>query len=117
MNEVSYDAPRPEAVRDLGGTIAAQQTASPAATEVLAKDFLARVQRDIDEQVDLRVQQMAGQNRKSRPLSSEELGLALGSLGIGIPLSAIAGGIGHLPGLVLAWGGLIIINVAWSQRR
>jgi hypothetical protein len=70
MNEVSYGAPRPEPARDLGATLAAQE-ANPAATEALARDFLARVQRDIDEQVDLRVQQglVASQTPSHRPIN------------------------------------------------
>ena len=116
MNEAPYGQPRPAMTHDLGATLTTQG-ADPAAAEALAKDFLARVQRDIDEQVDLRVQQQLTTTRKGSPLSPQELGLALGSLGIGIPLSAIASIFGHLPGLVLVWGGLIIINVAWSQRR
>jgi len=36
--------------RDLDAALAAQQAANPAATEALAKDFLARAPRDIDEQ-------------------------------------------------------------------
>lgn len=119
MNEVSFDAPRPEAVRDLSGTIAAQaQHADPAVTEELAKNFLTRVQRDIDEQVDLRVhQQLASGNQRRKPITSEELGLALGSLGIGIPLSGIAGVFGHLPGLITVWVALAIINLSWARRR
>ena len=68
VNEISYDAPRPEAVRDLNQTLLTQQQAGPVATEQLARDFLARVQRDIDEQVDMRVRQLvaAGQLRGAR---------------------------------------------------
>ncbi len=120
MNEVSYDAPRPEAVRDLSGTLAAQQTANPAAAEVLARDFLTRVQRDIDEQVDLRVQQKLAASRVSRRQAIDpatDLPIAICSIVGAIPLTAIAGKVAELPGMALVWAGLVIINVAWSHRR
>ena len=53
------------------------------------------------------------------PLSRGGLALAITSLGIGIPLSAIAGGTAGLAGLVVAWIGIVGVNVAfaWSQRK
>ena len=49
MNEASYGQPRPAMTHDLGATLTTQG-ADPAAAEALAKGFLTRVQRDIDEQ-------------------------------------------------------------------
>jgi hypothetical protein len=47
------------------------------------------------------------------------LALAISSLGIGIPLSGIASSTAGLPGLVVAWIGIVGVNVAfaWAQRR
>ena len=44
--------------------------------------------------------------------------LAIVSLGIGVPLSAIAGGISEFGGLLLAWVGIVLVNLiyAWSRR-
>jgi hypothetical protein len=36
------------------------------------------------------------------------------TLAFGIPLTAIAGGIGHLPGLAIAWAGIAASNVAYA---
>lgn len=116
MNEVTYGTPQPDAVRDLSNTMAAQQMA-PAQTEELARTFLARVQRDIDEQVDLRVQQRLSTWKPPRGVSNQEKELMLGSLGIGVPLTLFAGIFGGIWGIIIVWVGLIIINVAWSQRR
>lgn len=98
MNDVSYEDPT------LGATNAPGMPQSGDLAEIMARDFLARFQREIDEQVDLRVDQhltAIGAAQKTSSPSSEEIGLVLGSLGLGIPLSAIAGAIGHLPGLAL----------------
>lgn len=116
MNEVSYGTPQPDVVRDLSNTMAAQQVA-PAQTEELARNFLARLQRDIDEQVDLRVQQGIATSKAPRGISNQEKELILGSMGIAIPLTGAAGYFGGIWGIVVLWACLVIINVVWSQRR
>ena len=127
MNDVSYESPRPDAVRDLSQALASQQAQQPAgapATEELARDFLARVQRDIDEQVDRRLQQQLvhwqGANRSDslspRDRAHHAKGVMLGSLGIGVPLTIGAGIFGGIWGIVIVWVGLIIINVAWARH-
>ena len=122
MNEISYDAPRPEAVHDLNQALLSQQQAGPVATEQLARDFLARVQRDIDEQVDLRVRQLVAAGQLPAPSAKQQKRqqdhakeVMLGSLGIGVPLTLFAGAFGHLPGIVVVWVGLVLINIAWSR--
>lgn len=51
-------------------------------------------------------------------LDRSSLGLAIASLGIGIPLTAIASGTGGLTGLVVSWIGIVGVNAvyAWSRR-
>jgi hypothetical protein len=43
--------------------------------------------------------------------------LALGSLGLAIPLSAVAGDRGGLAGLVVAWAGIVLVNLGYAFRR
>ncbi|MCW5951076.1 MAG: hypothetical protein KIT69_02295 [Propionibacteriaceae bacterium] len=45
--------------------------------------------------------------------------LALLSMVMGIPISAIASGNAGLPGLLVAWIGIVLVNVvyAWGRRR
>ena len=122
MNEVSYDVPRPGTAHDLGTTLAAQQ-ANPAATEALARDFLARMQRDIDEQVDLRMQQGLAAPTTQRASGRQpidpatDLPIAICSIVGAIPLTAIAGKVAELPGMAVVWVGLVLINAAWARRR
>ena len=52
-------------------------------------------------------------------LQDEETGsrqfvLGIVSLGTGIPITAIAGGIADLPGIITAWLGIVGVNVAHS---
>jgi hypothetical protein len=45
--------------------------------------------------------------------------LAIVSLGVGVPLTAIAAGINGLAGLLIAWVGIILVNLiyGWTHRR
>jgi len=45
--------------------------------------------------------------------------LAIVSLGVSIPLTAIGAGIGGLQGLVLVWVGIVLLNFVygWTHRR
>lgn len=45
--------------------------------------------------------------------------IALVSLGVSVPVTALAANISDLPGLIVAWTGLVGINVAnaWGRRR
>lgn len=80
--------------------------------------FLDRVERAIDSRVDARLQ---GRLPMRRGGSGEtDVGgvwLALGSLGMGIPLTAIAASASHLPGIIAVWAGIAIVNSAYNKRR
>jgi hypothetical protein len=58
----------------------------------------------------------AAEERQQR---NHALGMALGSLGIGVPLTAVAGGTVGSPGIFMVWAGISIVNVAYAlgQRR
>jgi hypothetical protein len=45
---------------------------------------------------------------------SRQFVLGIVSLGTGIPITAIAGGITGLPGIITAWAGIVGVNVAHS---
>ena len=42
------------------------------------------------------------------------IGVAVGSLALGIPLSAIAGASAGAAGLAIAWAGIVTVNVAFA---
>ena len=119
MNRVSTEGPRPDAVRDLADAIAVRQDGGSASPEVLARSFLEHLQGEINTQVDARVREQLSPYQRSRGGDDKEmvLGMALGSMGIGVPLTAAAGFFAGFPGIALVWVGIILINLAWSQRR
>ena len=45
--------------------------------------------------------------------------LAIVSLGVGVPLTAIGSGTAGLPGLLVVWIGIVLVNLAygWSRRK
>ncbi|MFD8898511.1 hypothetical protein, partial [Streptomyces ardesiacus] len=80
----------------------------------------------IDSAVDRRVrrqlaeQQMtaARDSRSPTPTDSfgERFGFGIVSLVLAIPLSAIGGGVAHLPGMLVAWAGIVGVNVVQAAR-
>jgi hypothetical protein len=82
--------------------------------------FLDRVERGIDARVDRRLAEhrpeRAQRSRRSGG-RSEGLALAIVSLGTGIPITAIAGEMGGLPGLIAAWAGIVGVNVVFGREH
>lgn len=114
MNEFSYDAQRPESVRDLGQAISAQQAAGPAATEALAQGFLARVQRDIDEQVDLRIQQRLASGKPARSSAGDMSGIVIASLIVGAIITVAKTSDLGVGGIAIVWAAIVVVNMAWA---
>jgi len=100
----------PRARHELEATLAAREELGPGHDEQLVAGFLDRIEREIDRRVDERVAKLAPAKR--RPSS-----LHPGTLGVCIPIIAIAGGIGHLPGLIVAFLALAIVFGLAELRR
>jgi hypothetical protein len=89
----------------------------------LVDSFAEKIERAID----ARVSERTGGRGIQRPADAKahqqagqrQMILGFVSLGTGIPISAIAGSAGDLPGLIVAWAGIVGINVAhaWQNRR
>jgi hypothetical protein len=100
----------PTAKHELAATLAARRELGPEHDDHLIAGFLERVERELDKRVDERVAARAPAKRASSPLHP-------GTLGICIPIVAIAGGIGHLPGLIVAFAALVIVFAIAELRR
>jgi hypothetical protein len=77
--------------------------------------FVERIERRIDERVASRVGPRG--RRDDRDERSASIGVALGSMGIGIPLTGIAAGTAGLAGLLVCWIGIVLVNVAYALSR
>jgi hypothetical protein len=82
----------------------------------LADAFADRIERAIDARVEERV---AAERRAvyDEGIEGTRLALAIVSLGTGIPITAIAAEQGGLAGIVVAWAGIVGVNVASRLKR
>lgn len=43
--------------------------------------------------------------------------MAIGSIALGIPVTAVAGSTAELPGVIVAWFGIVAVNVLFARLR
>jgi hypothetical protein len=100
----------PETQTELEATVAARRELGPAHDEELINGFLDRVGKEIDRRVDQKIAEQAPRKRGPSPLHP-------GTLGVSIPIIAIAGGIGGVAGLIVAFIALVIVFGVAELRR
>ena len=96
---------------DLAATLQARRDLGPEYDEALASGFLERLDRDIDARIEAR---LAGASRSG---SDGALPLAIVSLALGVPLTAISAAVVGFLGLLLVWAGIVGVKVAYAQHR
>ena len=124
-------APDHELAKELHATVQARKDLGTEYESELIDSFLEKAAQRIDSQVENRVrrelaqQQMADARVATRgagghPRAPEReghtrrFGLAMVSLVLAVPLSAIAGAYSGLPGLLISWAGIVGVNIAHS---
>lgn len=101
-----------ETHRDLG----------PEYQSAVVESFLDRVGKEIDARVDARLAaaHMSDQRPARQRREGSSLALAIVSMALGIPLTAIAVAAGNNPpgfaGVLVIWIAIAVINVAYSRR-
>lgn len=103
-----------ETHRDLG----------PEYQSAVIESFLDRVGREIDARVDARLAAAQVPDQQNRPARQRRdgspLALAIVSMSLGIPLTAIAVAAGNNPpgfaAVLVIWVAITVINVAYSRR-
>jgi hypothetical protein len=96
--------------QELKAVVEARKELGPEHEEQLIAGFLEKIDKEIDRRVDERIRDLAP--RKPRPSS-----LHPGTLGVCIPIIAIAGGIGHTTGLIAAFVALALVFGLSELRR
>ncbi|MBO8190463.1 hypothetical protein ITI46_01835 [Streptomyces oryzae] len=131
-------APDPELKKELDATVQTRRELGPEYEDELLDSFLEKVEQRLDNVVDKRVRrQLAEQQmvvaRGGNPGTRQEqpphglphglpdglgarLGLAVASLVLAIPLSAIAVANAGLTGLVTCWAGIVAVNALQASR-
>ncbi|MGC9378535.1 hypothetical protein [Streptomyces sp. MH13] len=112
--------------KELDATLQTRRELGTEYESALIDSFLEKVDQRIDGTVERRVrrllaeQQMAAarDSRSPKPTDSfgERFGFGIVSLVLAVPLSAIGGGVAHLPGLLVAWAGIVGVNVVQAAR-
>ena len=96
--------------QELEASLAARRELGPEHEDELVAGFLQRIDGEIDRRVDERVRQLVPQKRRGSALHP-------GNLALCIPIVAIAGGIGGLAGLVVAFLALAFVFGIAETRR
>ncbi|WP_165396335.1 hypothetical protein [Streptomyces sp. F001] len=120
------DARDAELKKELNATLQARRELGEEYESALVDSFLEKVDQRIDGAVERRVrrqlaeQQMmvARDSRSPKPTDSwgERFGFGIVSLVLAVPLSAIGGGVADLPGLLVAWAGIVGVNAFQAAR-
>ncbi|WP_309061685.1 hypothetical protein [Streptomyces sp.] len=112
--------------KELDATLQARRELGEEYESALVDSFLEKVDQRIDGAVERRVrrqlaeQQMTVARDARAPRATdtwgERFGFGIVSLVLAVPLSAIGGGVAHLPGLLVAWLGIVGVNVVQAVR-
>ncbi|MEU2744422.1 hypothetical protein ACFXKC_13675 [Streptomyces sp. NPDC059340] len=116
-----------ELKKELDATLHARRELGEEYESALVDSFLEKVEQRLDGAVDRRVrrqlaeQQMVVARGTRSPEGTsdswgERFGFGIVSLVLAVPLSAIGGGVAHLSGLLVAWAGIVGVNVVQAAR-
>src|SRR6266545_7104758 len=94
-------------------TLAARHEVGEGLEPQLVDHFVERVEQEIER----RAQELAAQRRPSRSHQAPMIPLALGSLGIGIPLLGVAGATAGFPGVIAICLAIVLVNLFWATQR
>lgn len=112
-------AATPSTREELRAIIATRRDLGPEYEDALVDSFLDKLDVEIDARVRNEVTAQMRQQQAPAAAGKKDsgVGVALGSLALSIPLTAIAGNTAGGPGLLLAWGGIIAVNLAFALGR
>jgi predicted TPR repeat methyltransferase len=104
---------------DVEALLEVRRELGPSYDAALVDSFADRMERAIAERVDAALTERRQQRETVDSRDSKQLALGIVSLGCGIPITAISAGTADLPGLLVAWGGIAVVNLAYalSGRR
>ncbi|MFJ9179506.1 hypothetical protein [Streptomyces sp. NPDC102360] len=114
-----------ELKKELDATLHARRELGDEYEPALVDSFLDKVEQRLDSVVDRRVRRQLAEHRITVARGArdsgaenwgERFGFAVISLVLAIPLSAIAVANADLPGLFVAWGGIVGVNALHAVR-
>jgi hypothetical protein len=106
--------------QDMQATIEARRDLGPDYEAALVESFVERLDESIARRVRAEMHAAGAQPYPPPPPrkgGNGSIPIALGSMGLGIPLTAIASESSGTLGLLLVWGGIVAINFAHAINR
>ena len=101
----------PDETRDLAATLQARRDLGPDYDDALASGFLERLDRGLDARIDARLAEQPEGRDGALPL-------AIVSMALGIPLTAITGAaMQSVLAVLIVWIGIVGVNVAYARSR
>lgn len=101
---------------ELRAVLEARRELGPDYDPALVESFLDKVEAGIAARVRAEVDARVPERERSKGRSDPSFALAMGSLGFGIPLTAMTASAG-LTGLLVTWGGIVAVNVVYALNR
>jgi hypothetical protein len=105
--------------RDYEALLATRAELGPDYEKALVDSFADRMEREIQRRSTRGTEEWRARRDDARGDRQRQLALGIVSLGAGIPITAISASITGLPGLIAAWAGIGVVNLAhaWVNRR
>ncbi|MFC5953304.1 hypothetical protein ACFYQA_26025 [Streptomyces sp. NPDC005774] len=120
------DARDADLKKELNATLQTRRELGDEYESALVDSFLEKVDQRIDDAVERRVRRQLAEQQmtvardsrspKATDTWGERFGFGIVSLVLAVPLSAIGGGVAHLPGLLVAWLGIVGVNAVQAAR-
>jgi hypothetical protein len=107
------DLPRDE----LAAVLEARRELGKEYEPALVESFIERLDRVIDARVQAGLAERARSDVNRAESLRGQVQLGIGSLALGIPITAIAGGTGGVWGLVACWSGIAAVNLGYALSR
>jgi hypothetical protein len=108
------ESPDPRVREELEAALGARRELGEEFEPAVVDAFLARIEDEIEARVDARLDERRGGGPEER---GPAVAVALASIGMGIPITAIAGGTGGPAGILIVWIGIVLVNVAHALAR
>jgi hypothetical protein len=97
---------------DVEALLEVRRELGPSYDAALVDSFADRVERAIAQRVDAQLAEARAAQRRAAASRGGQLALGIVSVFCAIPITLIAGALGHLAGIIVVWVGIVLVNLA-----